>query len=104
MLHQTRPHGPGRLPLILGGRTKLIKPKSLDKLPSADREVCVALAELGVVFSTVKLIAFHVLRWENLHPYLSSLYLPLDVLSLIVGCAVYPLQTSVCAIRAFLFN
>jgi len=34
-----------------------MKPKSLDELPSADREVCVALAGLRVVFSTLKLIA-----------------------------------------------
>jgi len=48
-------------PLYWVEEPKLIKPKSLDELPSADREVCVALAGLGIVFSTVKLTAceFH---------------------------------------------
>ena len=44
-------------PLYWMEEPKLIKPKSLDELPSVDREVCVALAGLGIVFSTVKLIA-----------------------------------------------
>jgi len=44
-------------PLYWAETLKLLKPKSLDELTSADREVCVALAGPGVVFSTVKLIA-----------------------------------------------
>ena len=44
-------------PLYWVEKPKLLKPKSLDELTFADREVCVALAGLGVVFSTVKLIA-----------------------------------------------
>jgi len=44
-------------PLYWVKEPRLIKPKSLDELPSADREVCVALAGMGVVFNTVELIA-----------------------------------------------
>jgi len=44
-------------PLYWAEKPKLLKPKSLDELTSTDREVCVALADLGVVFSTMKLIA-----------------------------------------------
>jgi len=44
-------------PLYWVQEPRLIKPNSLDGLPSADREVCVALASLRVVFNTVKLIA-----------------------------------------------
>ena len=48
-------------PLYWAEKPKLLKPKSLDELTSADREVCAALVGLGVVFSTAKLIAceFH---------------------------------------------
>ena len=56
-MHKTRPHSPGRLPLVLVKEPRLIKPKSLDELPSADREVCVALAGMGIVFNTAELIA-----------------------------------------------
>ena len=44
-------------PLYWVKEPKLLKPKSLDELPSADREVCVALAGLGVFFNTAELIA-----------------------------------------------
>ena len=53
-------HNPTTLdgfPLYWVEKPKLIKPKSLDELSSADKEVCVALAGLRVVFSTLKLIA-----------------------------------------------
>ena len=44
-------------PLYWVEKPKLLKPKSLDELTSADREVCVALGGMGVVFNTAKLIA-----------------------------------------------
>ena len=44
-------------PLYWVQEPRLIKPKSLDELPFADREVCVALASMGVVFNTTELIA-----------------------------------------------
>jgi len=44
-------------PLHLVKEPTLIKPKSLDEVPSTDREVCVALAGMGVVFNTAELIA-----------------------------------------------
>jgi len=44
-------------PLYWVKEPRLIKPKSLDELPSADRKVCVALAGMGVVFNTAELIA-----------------------------------------------
>ena len=53
-------HNPTTLdgfPLYWVKEPRLIKPNSLDELPSADREVCVALAGMGVVFNTAELIA-----------------------------------------------
>jgi len=44
-------------PLYWVEEPRLIKPRSLDELPSADREVCVALAGMGIVFNTAELIA-----------------------------------------------
>jgi len=44
-------------PLYWTEKPKLTKPKALDELASADREVYKALAGLGVVFDTAKLIA-----------------------------------------------
>ena len=43
-------------PLYWVKEPRLIKPKSLDELPSTDREVCVALTGMGVVFNTAELI------------------------------------------------
>jgi len=47
----------GGFPLYWVKEPRLIKPKSLDELPSADREVCVALVGMRVVFNTAELIA-----------------------------------------------
>jgi len=44
-------------PLYWVEKPKLLKPKALDELSSADREVCEALAGLKIVFDTLKLIA-----------------------------------------------
>ena len=57
MLRQARPHSLGRLPLYWTEDPKLLKAKALDELSPAHREVCKALAGLGIVFDTLKLIA-----------------------------------------------
>jgi len=44
-------------PLYWTEHPKLLKAKALDELSPADREVCKALAGLGIVFDTLKLIA-----------------------------------------------
>ena len=44
-------------PLYSTEKPNLTKPKSLDELSSADREVCVALAGLKIIFHTSTLIA-----------------------------------------------
>ena len=44
-------------PLYWTEHPKLLKPKALDELSPADREICKALAGLGIVFDTLKLIA-----------------------------------------------
>ena len=44
-------------PLYWTEHPKLLKANALDELPPADREVCKALAGLGIVFDTLKLIA-----------------------------------------------
>ena len=44
-------------PLYWTEHPKLLKAKALDELSSADRGVCEALAGLGIVFDTLKLIA-----------------------------------------------
>jgi len=44
-------------PLYWSEKPVSTKPKALDEIASADREVCKALAGLGVVFDTAKLIA-----------------------------------------------
>jgi len=44
-------------PLYWIEHPKLLKPKALDELSSADRGLCEALAGLGIVFDTLKLIA-----------------------------------------------
>ena len=44
-------------PLYWVKEPRPIEPNSLDELPSADREVCVALAGMGIVFNTAELIA-----------------------------------------------
>ena len=44
-------------PLYWTEHPKLLKPKALDELSSADRGVCKVLAGLGIVFDTLKLIA-----------------------------------------------
>ena len=44
-------------PLYWVEKPKLLKPKALEELSSADREVCEALAGLKIVFDTLKLIA-----------------------------------------------
>ena len=43
-------------PLYWTEHPKLLKAKALDELSSADREVCKALAGLGIVFDMLKLI------------------------------------------------
>ena len=45
-----------RFPLYWVGKLTLKKAKTLDKLSSADREVCQVLASLRAVFNTVELI------------------------------------------------
>ena len=53
-------HDPAALdgfPLYWTEKPNLTKPKSLDELSSADREVCLALAGLKIVFHTSTLIA-----------------------------------------------
>jgi len=53
-------HNPTALdgfPLYWTVKLKLIKPKSLDELFSADRGVCEALASLKIIFNTLQLIA-----------------------------------------------
>jgi len=78
-------------PLYWVKEPRLIKTKSLDELPSADREVCVALARMGIVFNTAELIArefdadaLSQYFGRNLRLYLSFLSLPFNVLSLIL--------------------
>ena len=44
-------------PLYWTEHPKLLKAKALDELSPADREVCKALAGLGIVFDMLKLIA-----------------------------------------------
>jgi len=44
-------------PLYWAEKPKLLKPKALDELSSADREVCEALTGLEIVFDTLKLVA-----------------------------------------------
>ena len=44
-------------PLYCTEHPKLVKAKALDELSSADRGVCKALAGLGIVFDTLKIIA-----------------------------------------------
>jgi len=44
-------------PLYWTEHPKLLKAKALDELSPADREVCKALAGLGIVFDTLKLTA-----------------------------------------------
>ena len=44
-------------PLYWTEHPKLLKPKALDELSSTDKGVCEALAGLGIVFDTLKLIA-----------------------------------------------
>ena len=44
-------------PLYWTEHPKLLKTKALDELSSADRGACKALAGLGIVFDTLKLIA-----------------------------------------------
>ena len=44
-------------PLYWTEHPKLLKPKTLDELSPADREVCKALVGMGIVFDTLKLIA-----------------------------------------------
>jgi len=44
-------------PLYSTEHPKLLKAKALDELSPVDREVCKALAGLGIVFDTLKLIA-----------------------------------------------
>ena len=53
------PLGPlwGGFPLYWTEHPKLLRAKALDELSPADREVCKALAGLGIVFDTLKLIA-----------------------------------------------
>ena len=43
-------------PLYWVKEPKLTKPKTLDELNSADREICQVLTSLGVVFNTAELI------------------------------------------------
>jgi len=53
-------HDPAALdgfPLYWMEKPNLTKPKSLDELSFADKEVCVALADLKIVFHTLTLIA-----------------------------------------------
>jgi len=44
-------------PLYWTEHPKLLKAKALDELSPADREICKALAGLGIIFDTLKLIA-----------------------------------------------
>jgi len=45
-------------PLYWTEHPKLLKDKALDELSPADRKVCKALAGLGIIFDTLKLIAW----------------------------------------------
>jgi len=84
-------------PLYWVKEPRLINPKSLDELPSADREVCVALAGMGIAFNTAELIARE-FDADALSQYFGRricaytwlfLSLPFNVLSLIAVCVVY---------------
>jgi len=57
VLRQTQPYSLGGFPLYWTKKPNPTKPKSLDELSSADRELCVALASLKIVFHTSTLIA-----------------------------------------------
>ena len=59
MLRQTGPHSLGWLPTILDRASQATQAQgpALHELSSADRGVCGALAGLGIVFDTLKLIA-----------------------------------------------
>ena len=57
MLRQHDPTALDSFPLYWTEHPKLLKAKALDELSSGDREVCKALAGLGIIFDTLKLIA-----------------------------------------------
>ena len=98
-------------PLYWAEKPKLLKPKSLDELTSADREVCKALAGLGVVFSTAKLIACE-FNADALSGYFGRLiyaptcllYIRLLMCFLLLMRVLFTCPTSVCVVRAFSFN
>jgi len=78
-------------PLYWTEHPKLLKPKALDELSSADRGVCEALTSLGIVFDTLKLIACeynaHTLSTYFGREAHSLLPFVLPFLSLIVECS-----------------